>query len=153
MKNLALFLIILLSVLSSFVVLGITENYFYWFLSVIISTIIWGTIFRIVICIFQKKSNKTKKESEITEESHEKWQKRRQANYKNQRCRGIPCVNLNYNPPFHRGDKGMWQENRPLVTQVSGIRGQQNRPLVTWAVYGRISPTTAAYDLYVKVFE
>jgi len=72
MKNLALFLIILLSVLSSFVVLGITENYFYWFLSVIISTIIWGTIFRIVICIFQKKSNKTKKESEITEESHEK---------------------------------------------------------------------------------
>lgn len=72
MKNLALFLIIALSVLSSFVVLGITENYFYWFLSVIISTIIWGTIFRIVICIFQEKSNKTKKESEITEESHEK---------------------------------------------------------------------------------
>ena len=72
MKNLALFLIIVLSVLSSFVVLGITENYFYWFLSVIISTIIWGTIFRIVICIFQEKSNKTKKESEITEESHEK---------------------------------------------------------------------------------
>ena len=61
MKNLVLFLIILLSVLSSFVVLGITENYFYWFLSVIISTIIWGTIFRIVIHIFQKMSNKTKK--------------------------------------------------------------------------------------------
>jgi len=40
-----------------------------------------------------------------------------------------------------------------IKVQISEIRGQQNRPLVTWAVYGRISPTTAAYDLYVKVFE
>lgn len=60
MKNLVLFLIILFSVLSGFVVLRITENYFYWFLTVIISTIIWGTIFKIVICIFKKITKEAK---------------------------------------------------------------------------------------------
>lgn len=65
MKNLVFILIILFSVLSGFVVLRITENYLYWFLTVIISTIIWGTIFKIVICIFKKisKEAKNKKQS------------------------------------------------------------------------------------------
>ena len=61
MKNLVLFLTILLSVFCGFVVLRITENYFYWILSVIISTIILGAIFRIVIGMFGKMSNKRSK--------------------------------------------------------------------------------------------
>lgn len=60
MKNLVSFFVIFLSVLSGFIVLGITESYFYWLLSVIVSTILFGAISKIVLHVIRKMSNKAK---------------------------------------------------------------------------------------------
>ena len=60
MKNLVSFFVIFLSVLSGFIVLGITESYFCWLLSVIVSTILFGAISKIVLHVIRKMSNKAK---------------------------------------------------------------------------------------------
>lgn len=59
MKKSISFIIILLAVISGFVVLKITNNYFLWLVSIIVSTIVFGTFFRLVIH-FSNKANRKK---------------------------------------------------------------------------------------------
>jgi len=53
MKNYLLFITILLSVVSGFIVLKVTNNYFFWIVSVIIFTIIYGILLRLLIKLFK----------------------------------------------------------------------------------------------------
>lgn len=55
---------ILLSVLSGFIVLKFTDNYFLWFISVIISTIVFGTVFRLVMYLVSKANRKKQSNKE-----------------------------------------------------------------------------------------
>ena len=55
MKVLLSFCTILLAVLSGFVVLKITDNYFYWLTTVIISTILLGILARSVMRLINKR--------------------------------------------------------------------------------------------------
>ena len=58
MKKSLSFITILLAVLSGFVVLKFTDNYFLWIVSVIVSTIVFGSLFRLVMCFLNKANRK-----------------------------------------------------------------------------------------------
>lgn len=58
MKKSLSFITILLAVLTGFVVLKFTNNYFLWLVSIIISTIVSGSLFRLVMHFLNKANRK-----------------------------------------------------------------------------------------------